>query len=274
MTPRERDLAEQVAGVHVLAVLPQQLLAHAPGLAEPVRLERAEGRLEQRGAGQPGHGASSVTAAADTLLERADELDDETRSLLLESVARNARRLDRLVEDLLIVGQLDSGALTFEPADIRIDVLVREARETCEQVGVAVRGGPPVTVHADPMRVYQILCNLAMNAATHGAAPIEMSWRERDHLVEIDIVDHGGGISEEDAVRAFERFAQLGSSPGHREGAGLGLPIARDLARAMGGDVTLSSHGSLTVARLTLPRSREAAADDAAPRDLATSTPG
>ena len=203
---------------------------------------------------------ASVTAAADTLLDRVDSLDEATSTTLLETIARNARRLDRLIEDLLLVGQLDSGVLSFEPSVIRIDTLVREARETCDQVGVTVIGGPPLTVHADPMRLYQILCNLVKNAATHGTPPIEMSWREQDELVQIDIVDHGGGISEQDAKRAFKRYAQLGSRD-HREGAGLGLPIARDLARAMGGDVTLSSQGAVTVARLTLPRTPDHVVD-------------
>jgi signal transduction histidine kinase len=105
-------------------------------------------------------------------------------------------------------------------------------------------GDPTVTVFADREKVQQIMLNLLANAMrfTPAGGDVDLDWRVEDDSLVVRVRDTGPGIPEDKTEVIFEPFVQLrapGSVPSG--GTGLGLAISRDLARAMGGDVRVSS---------------------------------
>jgi signal transduction histidine kinase len=105
-------------------------------------------------------------------------------------------------------------------------------------------GDASLTVFADREKVQQIVVNLLANAVkfTRAGGSVELDWRVEDEQLLVRVRDTGSGIPEEKIEEIFEPFVQLrasGSIPSG--GTGLGLPISRDLARAMGGNVSVTS---------------------------------
>ncbi|HEU4746856.1 MAG TPA: ATP-binding protein, partial [Gemmatimonadaceae bacterium] len=118
-------------------------------------------------------------------------------------------------------------------------------------------GDPAVTVFADREKVQQILLNILANATkfTSQGGSVGLEWEVVQESLVVRIYDTGAGIPEDQLERIFEPFVQLrepgGVPPG---GTGLGLAISRDLARAMGGDISVSSTiGVGSVFTLMLP---------------------
>jgi signal transduction histidine kinase len=133
------------------------------------------------------------------------------------------------------------------------------AKQLAVACGPTVFDGCEIEIFADGERVRQILLNLVMNAIKfterYGRVRIDCEQTEED--VSVHVVDTGVGIPEAELSRIFEPFVQVGSRDASREGTGLGLPISRNLARAMGGDITVDSReGRGSVFTLTLPRRR------------------
>jgi signal transduction histidine kinase len=119
-------------------------------------------------------------------------------------------------------------------------------------------GDPSLTVFADREKIQQIVLNLLANAMrfTPEGGRVDLDWRVEDDLLLVRVRDTGPGIPPEKVEQIFEPFVQLrapGSVP--TGGTGLGLAISRDLARAMGGDVTVKSEiacGSIFTVSLPL----------------------
>jgi len=111
-------------------------------------------------------------------------------------------------------------------------------------------------VRADPAALEQVLANLLDNAVKYSGASKEIGVRVRcepAHAI-VEIVDHGVGISPADQARVFERFYRAPNAS-HRPGFGLGLPIVRELVRAHGGRVQVTSTpGAGSTFRVSLPR--------------------
>src|SRR5918912_3219657 len=118
-------------------------------------------------------------------------------------------------------------------------------------------GAEPVKVRADRERLTQILTNLLTNAVKFtDAGSISVGWRADDRAVRIDVRDTGRGIPADKLASVFEPFVQVGrSAEEQQQGVGLGLAISRELARAMGGDLTVESAVSAgSTFTLRLPR--------------------
>ncbi len=179
---------------------------------------------------------AAVQASVETVL-RSDP-DRDRREELLAGAVRELQRSGRLVADLLDVTRFDSGdppPLHRRPTD-----LLGLARGSAQRVGgpVAVTGDP-VTAEVDPDRLGQVLDNLLRNAV-RAAGPegrVEVLVRAEGEHVRLDVVDDGPGVPADQRERVFDRLVRLDAARSRDGGAGLGLPIARALARAHGGDV-------------------------------------
>ncbi len=205
---------------------------------------------------------TGLQLGAESLLrETAGPAEREQTALVM---VREARRATRLVEDLLEVARAGpDGAAQIELRPQRLDlgVLVeaevqrsRVSRPDCSFHFAAAS----VETQADPGRVAQILANLLDNAgrAAGAAGTVRVTLDRRDDLAVIRVTDDGPGIAASDAERIFDRFVRLDSSRSrHTGGAGLGLPIARGLARAHGGDLRCvpAAVGRGACFELTLP---------------------
>jgi signal transduction histidine kinase len=188
-----------------------------------------------------------VLGSLETLTTRDGALGPEQRRELVAMATRQGERLKRLVEQLLEAARLEQAELG-PPAEAVIDAVkvAREAERATElgHPGRRVRldAGRALPVRAAPETLLQVLTNLLDNAAKYSPAgtPIRLQARRRGGQAVIAVIDAGPGIPAGQRERIFERFTQLESSDGRRgEGAGLGLYIARKLARSLGGDLVL-----------------------------------
>ena len=140
-------------------------------------------------------------------------------------------RLGRLVESLLALARADAAAVRSEPVDVDTVLADRLAHWD----GVERRGERGLRVRSSPERLGQILDNLIANAVAVSDA-VDVGVMREDGWVELHVVDHGPGLTEEERKRAFDRFWRgQGKSPG----SGLGLAIVRRLADVDGGEAEL-----------------------------------
>ncbi|WP_111768575.1 HAMP domain-containing sensor histidine kinase [Nakamurella deserti] len=191
---------------------------------------------------------AGVRAAAEAVLSAGADVAAQERERLELLVVREARRAGRLVEDLLSLAGIESGlALRVEP--VELSALLAAEVERTRLVGRAGLGveldARPCTVPADPVRLGQVVANLLDNARRYTDRP----GRVRVHLdrdpdgVRVLVVDDGPGVPAADRERIFDRLVRLDRArvqetvTGSTSGSGLGLSIARGIARAHGGDL-------------------------------------
>jgi signal transduction histidine kinase len=204
-----------------------------------------------------------IRADAEMVLYRGD-LDQEDRKLVEHALAETDR-MGTILSDLLLVARLDAGEaeLATKPFDLAT-VLSEEAerfgvRAATKEIRLEVRVPGELPVRGDPKRTGQILAVLLENAVrfTPPGGSITVSGRLQDRCVEASVRDTGPGISPEHLPRLFDRFYRAEASRTRGKGAstGLGLAIARELARAQGGDlVAESAKDGGAIFRLRLPR--------------------
>lgn len=180
---------------------------------------------------------------------------------LLEGVGRGADRLDQVIRTLLDASQVHLGTLRFEAKALELRALVEAAtaRANAQHPRHAfhVRPSPPSWVRGDGERLGQVLLELLDNAARYSPAGsiVEVRLEPEDGMVEVSIRDEGVGIPVEQQARLFERFYRPHSgTPYDRGGMGLGLYLAREIARLHGGQLRLESQpGHGTTVHLRLP---------------------
>lgn len=190
----------------------------------------------------------------------------EAQRTALERILNGQQHLLVLINDILSYARLEAGNLDFHP-------VVVAAREVLLQVEPLVRlqadakgitldvttCNPGLMLLADEERVRQILLNLAGNAVkfTEPGGRVEIRCDANAKWTRFEVRDNGCGIEPEDQDRIFDAFRQVGRRLNEpREGVGLGLAISRDLAGAMGGDLSVHSvvgEGSTFVLRLPRP---------------------
>lgn len=160
-----------------------------------------------------------------------------------------AKRLDRLVRDLLDLARLDAREFTFAlrpvpVAEVVVDT-VEALRATAEAAGLTLQVREPTidsTALVDPDRLAQVVANLAENACKHAAAAVWVDVRIESSGVAIDVIDDGPGIALAELDRVFERLYVTDRRPVRQVGGtGLGLAIVHELVAGMGGRVGVSS---------------------------------
>jgi two-component system sensor histidine kinase KdpD len=211
---------------------------------------------------------ATIKAASGALLDPTSRLDGEERRELLEDTRSEAARLERLVDKVLEMGRIRSGALRPEPVRIAPLDLVQSAtsrRHDAAGAGDVVLAIapelPPVDV--DVLLMEHVLANLLENAALHApaTAPIEVHGERHADCVRLAVVDHGPGIVADDRVRIFDEFVRR-HAPTDGSGTGLGLTIVRALVEAHGGAVWCEETpggGATFVVELVAARDEEVA---------------
>lgn len=185
-----------------------------------------------------------------------------------ESLARisdEVRRLRRLSEDLSALSRSDEGRVELRLAEVDVADVVRSAAERlrpqAEDGGVTLDVGAvasPVPARVDADRVAQIVTNLVGNAlvATPRGGTVRVACHPGPDAIEVVVADTGIGIPREELARVFERFYRVPGRDRRSGGTGVGLTIARSLARAHAGELVVRSagEGHGTTATVTLPR--------------------
>jgi two-component system sensor histidine kinase BaeS len=194
---------------------------------------------------------TSIRGYAEAVAEGATDdgplMDEAARRRAATIIVAEARRLERLVADLLELARLDAREWVLHPGPVDVAEVVRHtslalepaAREVGLQLVVAGEPGPLMAV-ADPERLAQVVANLVENALKYAATTVEVATRSAAPAeVEISVADDGPGIDPEDLPRVFERLYTSRRQPGRKVGTGLGLAIVRELVAAMGGRVSV-----------------------------------
>ncbi len=170
---------------------------------------------------------------------------------ILGAVSDELRRLRRLADDLSALSRAEEQRLELHPADADLAGLARRAAGRLapqfadRQVTLAVHAPGPLPVRADPDRITQVLTNIIGNAlaATPAEGTVTVQARTAGQRAEVSVTDTGAGLAAGDLERVFERFYRAPGQPRRSSGSGIGLTIARNIARAHGGEVTTSSPG-------------------------------
>ena len=185
---------------------------------------------------------TSIAGFADTLEESWENLPPEEVSEFLSIINRQALYLGDLVEDVLVIPRLEANRLRLEPELFDLGDLFEDVAQMVFPSGgrksslVSLPDG--VRVHADRRRVQQIIRNLLENARKYGGDQVLVEGQVLGDQYLVIISDNGPGVPDEETRRVFENFEQVSKGEAREStGIGLGLPIARRLARLMGGDV-------------------------------------
>jgi two-component system phosphate regulon sensor histidine kinase PhoR len=198
-----------------------------------------------------------VAGIADILQKRHDDLSPEDRLELLETLGREARRLTRLVSDVLDMESADHvDTLRLQPTD-----LAELARECVADSGHAGRTrlvleAGDATAPADRDRIKQVMLNLLSNAAKFAEdSPIGLTVIPAERRVTVSVADRGPGIPQDQQHLLFQRFSRL-QTPGPRPpGSGIGLYLCKTIVERHGGEIWVESDsGRGSIFSFTLPR--------------------
>lgn len=180
----------------------------------------------------------------------------------LDRIREAAMHTATLVDDLLFVARQEAGEirLTFDSVDLA--TLLHKAME--QHQSVAREHKAQVTfdtdlaeavVRADAGRIRQVVFILLENAVRYGGGKIELGLHAAPDGFAVSVSDDGPGMTEDEQVRAFERFFRGNDAARYHEGSGLGLPMAKAIVEAHGGEIGLTSrHGEGLTVSFTLPR--------------------
>jgi two-component system, OmpR family, phosphate regulon sensor histidine kinase PhoR len=217
---------------------------------------------------------TSITGYVETLLDHENGISAQGREFLA-TILKNATRMNRLTEDLLVMARVEGPSGELNPAPVRADALVRDAIKAMQglvqenQAILEVGDLTDAQVFADTDSVMQVLGNLIENAIKYGGprsdagagskARVVIGAREVSEpfeAVEFCVQDFGSGIASEHLTRIFERFYRVDKTRSRESGGtGLGLAIARHMVLTQGGTIRAESElgvGSTFV--FTLPK--------------------
>ncbi|MFI6322086.1 sensor histidine kinase [Nonomuraea sp. NPDC050556] len=237
--------------------VPDDFELHALAQTANQTLDRLEQAVEQqrRFASDASHDLRSPITAMRTQVEEAmlhpDDADwEQTGEALLSSLDR----LQAIVADLLMLARLDAGAPGASDAvDLAELVTAETKRPRTKRIVASLAAG--VVVTGDRLRLARLLTNLLDNAERHAERTVTVKVACEEGQAVLEVVDDGAGIAEDQREVVFRRFTRLDASR-HRDagGTGLGLPIAREVARAHGGSLYIedSQAGARFVLRLPL----------------------
>jgi signal transduction histidine kinase len=210
---------------------------------------------------------SIIDASAQRLIRRGKQMTEDEIHERAGKIRAAVLRLTRLVSSTLNAAKIDAGQIDLEIRRCDIGKLIVEASErqketSPDRVFRLQLDELPASVPCDPLLIDQVLANLLSNAVKYSSAPhaIEIAAETDPHRVHIKVSDRGIGVLDDERDRLFERFFRAKAAVGV-EGTGIGLHVARTIARMHGGDVeacTRSGGGSTFV--LSIPKQEETAA--------------
>jgi two-component system, OmpR family, sensor kinase len=208
-------------------------------LAEAVVAEESERERTHRFLADAAHQLrtplTGIRGAVELLLQG---VDPDDRDWLMTIAVRETARASAVLSSLLHVARLDQGRPPARELVNICELVVREverAQDLAPELDVSLQASvaEPVPTEVDPREFLEALANLLDNARRHAASAVRVTLETVDHEVVIGVTDDGPGVPSDAHELIFERFATVDG----RGGSGLGLPIARGVARAHGGNL-------------------------------------
>ena len=203
---------------------------------------------------------TGVIGYIESVLDDWDTLAAAVKQQALGKAGDAARRVESLIEDVLTMGQLDSGEIAARPQAVQVSDILHEAIESAApRAHVDLVGDEKLRAQVDPWHLRQIMTNLIGNAVKYGTTPISVSTVPVGEKVAISVCDSGEGVPSEFVPQLFDRFtrAETGIAT-QKPGTGFGLYIVRCLAEANGGQISYKPGEPGARFTVTLPRPRAA----------------
>jgi two-component system phosphate regulon sensor histidine kinase PhoR len=207
---------------------------------------------------------ATLVGYAETLREQGGELDSETRERFTAIVHDEARRMQRLVEDLISLSRIEAERYSAPQESLALTPLIEAARDGCRgfaeeresEIRIAAEEDLPA-VPGDRSQILQMIDNLIGNALRYGrrGTPVSISARREGGMVHLVVADEGEGIAAEHIPRLTERFYRADPSRSRAlGGTGLGLAIVKHIVERHRGRLTIESEvGRGTMVHVLLP---------------------
>ena len=196
---------------------------------------------------------TSIRGFTTTLTERWPQLADKDKLTFLHTIDSQAKRLNRLVDSVLLLSKISGGRMPTVRKPLEIAATAREAVEELGlDVEIEVSGETAGLVEADPDQIHQIFVNLLVNARRYGTPPIRIRIEKDDRYVTARVSDEGDGVPLEFVPHLFDSFTQA-TTARTGPGSGLGLAIVKGLVETAGGEVWyehLEPRGACFIVRL------------------------
>jgi len=250
-----RSTTRLIAAGHYQASVPIPREPELAGLASDVntlaaRLADTETR-RTRLLGEVAHEMRTPLTALEGYVEGLIDGIFAPEPTVLGAASDELRRLRRLADDLSTLSRAEEQRLDLHPVDTDLADLTRRAADRLApqfsdgNVTLTVEGTDPLPVSADPDRITQVLTNIIGNAltATRAGGSVTIKTHATARSAWVVVTDTGVGLAAADLERIFERFYRAPGQPRRSSGSGIGLTVARNIARAHGGDVTVASAG-------------------------------
>lgn len=221
--------------------------------------QRAAADVRERFIAALGHDLRNPLAAIDAGVKRLRKTDEKNAPLIHDMIDKTVARMAEIIDNVLDLarGRLGGGiavTLVEQPAlGAYLEQVVEELRTTAPERQIETVFAMPDAVVCDRWRIARLLSNLLGNAITYGAPykPIRVRGETRDGAFELSIVNAGEAIPPETMTRIFQPFVRGDSE--RREGLGLGLYIASEIARAHNGALTVASNAEETRFSFRMP---------------------
>ena len=226
MTERERVAAEQRERAGELERRNEQLRESNDRLAAALAFKNDLTSMLTHDVAQP---ISSIASLSELLSADWAELDDDIRRELAEKIDKNTRRLIKMMNDLQLLFQLDTGTVTARRTPVPVLEVVTAAAaglDCTEELTIEI--DEDLAALADRQHLWHVIRNLLGNALAYGKPPLLISAGRTGESIELVVQDSGAGIPEDLVPALFDRFMR---------GSGLGLFIVRHLVEANRGSV-------------------------------------
>jgi two-component system phosphate regulon sensor histidine kinase PhoR len=258
-------LGDDIVWQVTVVALPEGSRAAAVGVFRDVtRLERTEA-MRRTFVGDVSHELrtpiASIAAAAETLAD--GEPDAAESSHLLGLIRRQSDRMRALIDDLMDLAQIESGAVELKRERLALSDMLLEAKEDFEKtatdrgIGIQVKVEGAPSVEADKRRLTQVVHNLVDNAIKFSSegGVVVLGAGAANGSATLSVTDSGPGIPRAEQDRIFQRFYQVDRSRSKtRPGTGLGLAIVKHIVQLHGGKVEVESEvGRGSTFRVRLP---------------------
>ncbi|UCE50088.1 MAG: PAS domain-containing protein, partial [Phycisphaerales bacterium] len=186
---------------------------------------------------------ASITAYSEMLVD-GEAGDEETRKEFYSIIQKQAKRLNRLIEDILNTSRIESGLLKMNKEPISLTILIEEQlqmiKSYAEEKNITVTGQKPIVfdqVEVDRDMISQVVVNLLSNAVKYtpagGSVKVETNVDETASLVRVTITDTGVGIPADEIEHVFDKFYRVGANKKQAKGTGLGLNLVKQIVEKL-----------------------------------------
>jgi two-component system sensor histidine kinase KdpD len=248
--PDQQRLLEACANQLALALERDQLAVEAADARIRAEAEHVRSSLLSSVSHDLKTPLASIAGASSSLLE-AQSMDEETRRQLLETVADEAARLNRLLENILQMSKLEAGAATPNMQWHLLEEIIGSALHRTRQtlashvIHVQLPSDLPL-LFLDGLLMEQVFVNLLENAAryTPAGTHVAINATAAGRSLRVTVADDGPGFPEGSEERIFDKFFRASPTADGGRGSGLGLAICRAIAKSHGGNVVASNRAS------------------------------